>query len=219
MSGLNDHNTTQVGGGNSSDPNSEITSSARDGPAHDPVNEHGTSAAVGSSTGNSGSGYGQGSTGGGDFLDDPALAGSYDDDDYYGEPGYGTGRPDTGGPMGGMDTRSGFDRRGRPKMGLAGGVGGRSHDGTERRVETEPGYGTGTPDEGGPYGGMDTASGVNRRGEIITGLGPGPGGRITRPHKPTMMEKLRGTTEQVAGKMTGNPELVNRGDERKRGEL
>ena len=30
-----------------------------------------------------------------------------------------------------------------------------------------------------------------------------------------MMEKLRGTTEQVAGKLTGNPELANRGDERK----
>lgn len=73
--------------------------------------------------------------------------------------------------MGGMDTTSGLDRRGRLKMGLAAGVGGRSFDGSNGRVEHEPGYGTGTPDEGGPYGGMDTVSGVNHRGEIITGLG------------------------------------------------
>lgn len=44
---------------------------------------------------------------------------------------------------------------------------------------------------------------------------PGPGGRITRTHKPTVMDKLRGTTEQMAGKMTGNSELASRGDERK----
>lgn len=74
--------------------------------------------------------------------------------------------------MGGMDTRTGVDSRGRRKMGLAAGVGGRSSDGTEHPVENEhQGYGTGTLDEGGPWGGMDTNSGVNRRGEIITGLG------------------------------------------------
>ena len=79
------------------DPNSDITTSARDAPARDPVNEQGKSTVAGSSTANTRSGYGQGSTGGGDFLADPALAESYDDDDYYGEPGYGTGRPDSGG--------------------------------------------------------------------------------------------------------------------------
>ncbi|VDC05568.1 unnamed protein product [Peniophora sp. CBMAI 1063] len=214
MSGVNDYSTTQAGGGVSNDPNSDITTSARD----DRADEHGSTSAAGPSPAHGRSGYGQGSTGGGDFLDDPALAQSYDDD-YYGEPGYGTGRPDTGGPMGGMDTTSGLDRRGLLKMGLAAGVGGRSSDGTDPPAKHESGYGTGTPDEGGPPGGLDTVSGVNRRGEIITGLGPGPGGRISRPHKATMMEKLRGTTEQVAGKMTGNTELTNRGGERKRGEL
>ena len=183
MSGSSDQDPSQVSSGTgngaqlshvyspllirrlTADPNSEIMATARDGPRHDlPVEQ-------GPSNVKSGHGYGQGSTGGGDFRDDPALAESYENDDYYGEPGYGTGRPDVGGPMGGMDSTSGLDRRGLLKMGLAAGVGGRSTDGTERRVPQELGYGTGTPDEGGPIGGMDTVSGVNRRGEIITGLG------------------------------------------------
>jgi len=38
-------------------------------------------------------------------------------------------------------------------------------------------------------------------------------------HKPTMGEKIKGTMETVQGKITKKPELVERGQERKAGEL
>ncbi|VDC07477.1 unnamed protein product [Peniophora sp. CBMAI 1063] len=87
--------------------------------------------------------------------------------------------------------------------------------GAERtgRFSESQGYSTGDRDTSG----FNTSSGgAENYGRMDPELS---GGQGTGAHKASMMDKLRGTTEKVGGKMTGNPEMAARGEERKRGEL
>lgn len=113
---------------------------------------------------------------------------------------------------GGTGTGLGMMGAERTGMGYQGSTGGGDFQDdvnpeTGRFSETQ-GYSTGGRDTSG----FNTTSGgtenYGREDPALAGEQPGA-------HKASMMDKLRGTTEKVGGKMTGNPEMATRGEERK----
>ena len=113
---------------------------------------------------------------------------------------------------GGAGTGLGMMGSERSGMGYQGSTGGGDfqddvNPDTGRFSEAQ-GYSTGGRDAGGFN---TTSGGAENYGRMDPDLS---GGQETG-HKASMMDKLRGTTEKVGGKMMGNPEMAARGEERK----
>ncbi|KAF9465250.1 hypothetical protein BDZ94DRAFT_1254064 [Collybia nuda] len=117
---------------------------------------------------------------------------------------------ETGGGYG-SGTSGGYDNKDRETYGSSGtrstGAGGDSYgsSGTDNFGSTNTGAGAGG------YGGT-TGSGGDTYG---SGTGTGAGQNA----KPSMTDKIRGGAEKVAGKMTKNPDLVEKGQDRQTGEF
>ncbi|KZV68366.1 hypothetical protein PENSPDRAFT_687338 [Peniophora sp. CONT] len=193
MSGFNDYNTNQVGGGNSGEQKYETPY------------QTGNDANTMSGLGGDQSRTGYASSGAAGPTADNMNAGGFND--TQGSGGAGTGL----GMMGSERTGMGYGQQG-------------STGGGDFQDDVNPETGRFSETQGRSTGGRET-SGFNTSSGGAENYGREDpdlsGGNATGQsgHKASMMDKVRGTTEKVGGKMTGNPEMASRGEERKRGEL
>ncbi|KAI0312423.1 hypothetical protein OF83DRAFT_660413 [Amylostereum chailletii] len=98
------------------------------------------------------------------------------------------------------------DRMAGSGAGTGYGTGGTDLSGSDTGRGEED-YGSGRQDASGSVAGTG-----NEYGSQSLGQGATTGGT---QHKPTMMEKAKGTAEKVMGKASGNPDMAARGGERK----
>ncbi|KAJ7067820.1 hypothetical protein C8F01DRAFT_1115836 [Mycena amicta] len=137
------------------------------------------------------------------------------DTTFAGRSGY--NQPDQFGSSNTTDTGAGFessrrfDDNSNSGMGMGTGTGAGIGDST---------YSSSTTGMGDSYGSTGTGTGMNDGFNDTSNRTDFDGGRTTgMGGKPTMGDKLKGGAEKLAGKVTNNPGMQERGQERKMGEF